>query len=174
MSPVSGVSTHSRPKAAGSFGAGGYAGFLCFNTQPPEGGWHCTIKLGRLNSWFQHTAARRRLEETTAKKPSKKGFQHTAARRRLAKICSLVKSVISFNTQPPEGGWLCELRKGGFLCLFQHTAARRRLARGSKFVLRSLNGFNTQPPEGGWLPPRFETGCKGWFQHTAARRRLAI
>ena len=33
------VSTHSRPKAAGSFfGRYGYPLF-CFNTQPPEGGW---------------------------------------------------------------------------------------------------------------------------------------
>ena len=58
---VAAVSTHSRPKAAGSDGAGGVAEFevsthsrpkaagavsfiiafrlTCFNTQPPEGGW---------------------------------------------------------------------------------------------------------------------------------------
>ena len=36
---VTKVSTHSRPKAAGSFRVGGDASFLCFNTQPPEGGW---------------------------------------------------------------------------------------------------------------------------------------
>ena len=35
---------------------------------------------------------------------------------------------MSFNTQPPEGGWACRVRP------------------------RSLGerGFNTQPPEGGW------------------------
>ena len=34
----------------------------------------------------------------------------------------------SFNTQPPEGGWLV-LKKRGFY----------------------ERGFNTQPPEGGWV-----------------------
>ena len=34
---------------------------------------------------------------------------------------------LSFNTQPPEGGWLC----------------------GIVFICR-LTCFNTQPPEGGW------------------------
>ena len=33
------VSTHSRPKAAGPSWAWCNACFLCFNTQPPEGGW---------------------------------------------------------------------------------------------------------------------------------------
>ena len=33
----------------------------------------------------------------------------------------------SFNTQPPEGGWLINL-----------------------FDCRPLRSFNTQPPEGGW------------------------
>ena len=33
------VSTHSRPKAAGAI-AGNFQGAdVCFNTQPPEGGW---------------------------------------------------------------------------------------------------------------------------------------
>ena len=39
-----------------------------------------------------------------------------------------VPSVCSFNTQPPEGGWVDGQRRGG-----------ARL------------GFNTQPPEGGWV-----------------------
>ena len=33
-------------------------------------------------------------------------FQHTAARRRLAKIGINFYTIICFNTQPPEGGWL--------------------------------------------------------------------
>ena len=32
-----------------------------FNTQPPEGGWHLGLKAPAVYSWFQHTAARRRL-----------------------------------------------------------------------------------------------------------------
>ena len=33
------VSTHSRPKAAGIGSRSDDWGVLCFNTQPPEGGW---------------------------------------------------------------------------------------------------------------------------------------
>ena len=55
-----------------------------------------------------------------------------------------------FNTQPPEGGWV-KVRHNQFcLFVFQHTAARRRL------------GVHT------------DLLCViHWFQHTAARRRLA-
>ena len=33
------VSTHSRPKAAGTSALAASAACCCFNTQPPEGGW---------------------------------------------------------------------------------------------------------------------------------------
>ena len=36
------VSTHSRPKAAGIAPVGAHFGHVCFNTQPPEGGWEST------------------------------------------------------------------------------------------------------------------------------------
>ena len=95
---------------------------------------------------FQHTAARRRLNDRVAKKPTRKGF----------------------NTQPPEGG--CSATFATWQAgRFQHTAARRRLPDNPtvpnkpkvsthsrpkaavKFL--SYNGaftsFNTQPPEGG-------------------------
>ena len=80
-------------------------------------------------------------------------------------------SLMSFNTQPPEGGWyviedvLYDLpvsthsRPKAAVSFphyptigyeFQHTAARRRLATDCK-----TNGesrcFNTQPPEGGCI-----------------------
>ena len=55
-------------------------------------------------------------------------FQHTAARRRLvAATSSASDECRSFNTQPPEGGWLWLLSREKQLLLFQHTAARRRL-----------------------------------------------
>ena len=77
-------------------------------------------------------------------------FQHTAARRRLVKINSLSPfSLISFNTQPPEGGWYFDIKHDGEIQWFQHTAARRRLA------ARNASSLDN-----------------GWFQHTAARRRL--
>ena len=38
-----------------------------------------------------------------------------------------IEADLSFNTQPPEGGWV-----------------------PISSIARSHNGFNTQPPEGGW------------------------
>ena len=144
-----GVSTHSRPKAAGTgnkrvkqgvhrfqhtaarrrlavFVVQNHGHDACFNTQPPEGGWCCSF-------FYQAKCA-------------------------------------CFNTQPPEGGWALAEEVGNFnrvsthsrpkaagfplrrlvvLQVFQHTAARRRLA--------------------GRAAP---TEKRYWFQHTAARRRL--
>ena len=98
------VSTHSRPKAAGS----------------------CILLVG-FTALFQHTAARRRLVPSTPEeieaaivsthsRPKAAGllqhlplcfrlFQHTAARRRLGRDAPSLKHHDRFNTQPPEGGW---------------------------------------------------------------------
>ena len=105
----------------------------------------------------------------------KRLFQHTAARRRLGPTVALIQ--LSFNTQPPEGGWRQTATAAALQTLFQHTAARRRLgvilfcrvwgrlfqhtaARRRLVILihyKSGQGdvcFNTQPPEGGWLSLR--------------------
>ena len=100
----------------------------------------------------------------------------------------------SFNTQPPEGGWVFGCAAGIDDALFQHTAARRRLE-SPEAVCSPDCGFNTQPPEGGWeycvqrpidqalvsthsRPKAAGAVCllklavQLLFQHTAARRRL--
>ena len=144
------VSTHSRPKAAGnvtcrySHASGG------FNTQPPEGGWQYYSTDGFREKWFQHTAARRRLDVYWCATEDIAPFQHTAARRRLGWSSTYPYLMPSFNTQPPEGGW--------------------RLLRS---ILFGNCCFNTQPPEGGWLFPITFLLLSRLFQHTAARRRLA-
>ena len=55
------VSTHSRPKAAGCICAVRFEIVFCFNTQPPEGGWKA--------------------------------------------LRAVADGDAGFNTQPPEGGW---------------------------------------------------------------------
>ena len=55
----------------------------------------------------------------------------------------------SFNTQPPEGGWVVKMET----CM-------------------KGKSFNTQPPEGGWTPNLSLKSEDKAFQHTAARRRL--
>ena len=38
----------------------------CFNTQPPEGGWAFNELIEWVVELFQHTAARRRLDDVVA------------------------------------------------------------------------------------------------------------
>ena len=123
------VSTHSRPKAAGRLSSKLEEVTNCFNTQPPEGGWHICWIFRFVCKTFQHTATRRRLGIGIYKVGTNYEFQHTAARRRLV-LAFEAFSVggPSFNTQPPEGGWIWR-----------------------KFVSFSWTSFNTQPPEGGWF-----------------------
>ena len=103
------------------------------------------------NNWFQHTAARRRLEHQAQIVTCDVLFQHTTARRRLGLLFEWALWHCCFNTQPPEGGWVLAWSGVNSPLMFQHTAARRRL----------------EPKNTSHFPP-IE------FQHTAARRRLVI
>ena len=121
------VSTHSRPKAAGS--------------KPSNPASWC---------WFQHTAARRRLAPnpchtndptwvSTHSRPKAAGHAResftaavvvsTHSRPKAAGICRFGGKFCrcSFNTQPPEGGWVQPFTRLSGATMFQHTAARRRL-----------------------------------------------
>ena len=144
---------------------------MCFNTQPPEGGWlrrwgksfptpmfqhtaarrrlDVAIAAGEIGKQFQHTAARRRLARFWRFPYQSSRFQHTAARRRLGRWQRRLDGLCRFNTQPPEGGWRYFCSRVRYGLQFQHTAARRRLGL-LPHVLQRLCSFNTQPPEGGW------------------------
>ena len=74
---------------------------------------------------------------------------HSRPRAAGLSLGGIFGSTISFNTQPPEGGWIHILTSTGH--------ARR---------------FNTQPPEGGWFSTPQMLLSKSKFQHTAARGRL--
>ena len=99
------VSTHSRPKAAGLYSAEKILlQSVSTHSRPKAAGRH-----GRLYAtvWvFQLTAARRRLVRLLPRAP---------------------RFALSFNSQPPEGGWgvadVTRIRR----VQFQLTAARRRL-----------------------------------------------
>ena len=170
-----------------------WQGYYGFNTQPPEGGW---LDLPSFNTspWFQHTAARRRLDHilqgffgvplfqhTAARrrlanserlKNSVGLFQHTAARRRLATLMVLTDCTNwRFNTQPPEGGWQAARQKRQSHWAFQHTAARRRLGRLIQMSARKA-GFQHTAARRRLGPPSCKTQRVAQFQHTAARRRL--
>ena len=146
------VSTHSRPKAAGTIHPSDDVAPNSFNTQPPEGGWPPTARFRAYARPFQHTAARRRLAIFFDAYQDHLLFQHTAARRRLVFAHNDV-TALHF--------------------LFQHTAARRRLGSLETHKNQSRRSFNTQPPEGGWDINIPNIKRMFQFQHTAARRRLA-
>ena len=127
------------------------------------------------SDWFQHTAARRRLVFKTLFRFAFKWFQHTAARRRLVTHTAAMK-----------------LKQ-----VFQHTAARRRLdGIGYHMFHEFVVSTHSRPKAAGKKPysvhritfdvsthsrPKAAGKRKrkgrlkmNWFQHTAARRRLVL
>ena len=67
-----------------------------------------------VDTQFQHTAARRRLEALCCDNQDGLLFQHTAARRRLAFLFGFNRLLgYGFNTQPPEGGWTTATSSNG-------------------------------------------------------------
>ena len=123
-----GVSTHSRPKAAGSyfsisprftslfqhtaarrrlvwFLALAMLGAACFNTQPPEGGWAARLGIDNTPNVSTHSRPKAAGPQPRQRHTANR-FQHTAARRRLVpRTTARVLLAFCFNTQPPEGGW---------------------------------------------------------------------
>ena len=169
---------------------------MCFNTQPPEGGWVFSWNEKLIWSMFQHAAARRRLDKKTRCLLVWRGFQHAAARRRLGcqslehipkaavstrsrpkaaggQNCRIRCRWYSFNTQPPEGGWMTFSNK--FISSNGVSTRSRPKAAGIDGWTKENPhlGFNTQPPEGGWRYIPLTNKELTRFQHAAARRRLA-
>ena len=145
------VSTHSRPKAAGSIRGKRRLTLVCFNTQPPEGGW--VYYRAVFNSLFVSTHSRPKAAGKNKAQIYRLIKVSTHSRPKAAGRTIAVKCVCQrrFNTQPPEGGWLVyATTKNLYTC------------------------FNTQPPEGGWPSILQWAGEACPFQHTAARRRLEV
>ena len=84
---ASGVSTHSRPKAAAALMSGFLGVYMVSTHSRPKAAAFTDMSVSSMVMPFQHTAARRRL---LPKKPTATAassvFQHTAARRRLLAI----------------------------------------------------------------------------------------
>ena len=143
------VSTHSRPKAAGYKQFGRKWSYLCFNTQPPEGGW----RDGRSIADRQAVSTHSRPKAAGRAAPSSPS------------------DLSGFNTQPPEGGWSIKSVIFPSPRQFQHTAARRRLANVMTLSTKLTKFQHTAARRrlvGVWAD-NFEAMA---FQHTAARRRL--
>ena len=166
------VSTHSRPKAAGSSWSSRWA-------------W----KL------FQHTAARRRLAYPLGMLFDELGFNTQPPEGGWQGFDVARLHQRGFNTQPPEGGWGCQCCKATMRVVSTHsrpkaaglfilycyflfivsTHSRPKAAGiGRGNADRLPRRFNTQPPEGGWPSWVVVVRTQKVFQHTAARRRLGL
>ena len=190
------VSTHSRPKAAGST-----VPVFTFNIQvsthsrPKAAGPE--VMNNALGLMFQHTAARRRLgwkmpkltwqgKVSTHSRPKAAGppkisagyvarwFQHTAARRRLGAGFAVqqFRCAVSTHSRPKAAGGV---KDKSVVAGKVSTHSRPKAAgKSSKSDVRRLCCFNTQPPEGGWQVWPWKSLPWTEFQHTAARRRLVF
>ena len=82
------------------------------------------------------------------------------------------RAQFSFNTQPPEGGWMTCCMICAWNNLFQHTAARRRLV-NANYGTGDDEVFQHTAARRRLGPNNQNYQLMGLFQHTAARRRLA-
>ena len=166
-----GVSTRSRPKAAGTAlrcritpaafqlaaarrrlarGLCVFPNAICFNSQPPEGGWLRVVLVFEPPSIV-----------STRSRPKAAGFS--------PKLKIIIRG--SFNSQPPEGGWPCRHFFGAQLVMFQLAAARRRLAHRHPKT-NSLGGFQLAAARRRLAQHVYVVDYDERFQLAAARRRL--
>ena len=78
---------------------------VCFNSQPPEGGWRTIRIQSGVNACFNSQPPEGGWRAGVVVGIGHVVFQLTAARRRLAVGALLFESFAGFNSQPPEGGW---------------------------------------------------------------------
>ena len=127
LKDIVGVSTHSRPKAAGIVEQWQARTVCRFNTQPPEGGWYRKLAFPVFYPLFQHTAARRRLvswfenqikecDVSTHSRPKAAGLMYDGY---------IEAGKVSTHSRPKAAGTSKGITMS--FALFQHTAARRRL-----------------------------------------------
>ena len=187
------VSTHSRPKAAGSWASrlpppargfntqppeGGWRierGRVCptgrFNTQPPEGGWMpCACSCAAICA-FQHTAARRRLGVQVDVFPERPGVSTHSRPKAAGDPQSETNRLNEFQHTAARRRLVCWVQMALKRKKFQHTAARRRLVLLCRMQLRRRLFQHTAARRRLESLATHAAGLR-MFQHTAARRRL--
>ena len=99
-------------------------------------------------SAFQHAAARRRLDDVDVAVIAQIKVS-TRSRPKAAGVNFgyIATAQVSFNTQPPEGGWPCALIGWQTSTTFQHAAARRRLGSKSKTAAQKADVSTRSRPK---------------------------
>ena len=144
----------------------------CFNTQPPEGGW---ISYNyRFISFSVSTHSRPKAAGDFWFRPTEVPKVSTHSRPKAAgfSTCKPLGQARCFNTQPPEGGWPHFHTGTATICRFNTQPPEGGWV-PARHTARCRGRFNTQPPEGGWERMDRPSQTQHMFQHTAARRRLA-
>ena len=145
------VSTHSRPKAAGRYLENQRQKRNGFNTQPPEGGW--------TEVYFKDEDG---VIVSTHSRPKAAGYPNATL---------AILETVSTHSRPKAAGFqsLASFKYSAF----QHTAARRRLGGGYIFCSGcSQTAFQHTAARRRLGEDGFKKGNETMFQHTAARRRL--
>ena len=132
------VSTHSRLKAAGGGRAGSGICHYGFNTQPPEGGWD----ISEFFSGFTHVSTHSRLKAAGLiwARWLLRVSVSTHSRLKAAGVptATTIISHMSFNTQPPEGGWNSLLSNRNCFTVSTHS---RLKAAGASLKSLAPSGF---------------------------------
>ena len=168
------VSTHSRPKAAGIHPASVIPkARVSTHSRPKAAGYLACADALPLDVVSTHSRPKAAGKATAVITTCATVSTHSRPKAAGDYVRQGLRQEPSFNTQPPEGGWVQSWQTFVHTWKFQHTAARRRLgvqrprrahpppvsthsrpkAAGLLFqayVPISLR-FNTQPPEGGWI-----------------------
>ncbi len=167
------LSFNTQPRRGGcKAGSPNHLAHRGFNTQPRGGGCPNVAKGWLPPNRFQHTAARRRLPTFTALDNAGKNVStHSHPKVAALDYFSHNHKILTFNTQPPEGGCTNSRENGSCRYLSTHShpkvAAMGGLTRIGERSLLSTHShpkvaaqaldeefgegkaFNTQPPEGG-------------------------
>ena len=150
--------------------------FLCrfpgFNTQPPEGGWLPCYPQFFLTANVSTHSRPKAAGSSCYARIYDKAFQHTAARRRLDQYAFPKVSffIVSTHSRPKAAGNLIyKFILSTRVSTHSRPKAAGRLS-GGDVVLSEC--FNTQPPEGGWAHRRM---CRKteWLVSTHSRPKAA-
>ena len=155
----------------------------CFNTQPPEGGWHVSfLKSFRIccfntqppeGGWAVKEVYDPNLDVSTHSRLKAAGqgggegercgrvSTHSRLKAAGSRLSAPSVSNTCFNTQPPEGGWVPLIVMWVLFKCFNTQPPEGGWTRKAAFYQR-YSCFNTQPPEGGWY-------CRCPFQINASR-----
>ncbi len=167
------VSTHSRPKAAGAANLRAH-GIKAVSThsRPKAAGYLACADALPLDVVSTHSRPKAAGKATAVITTCATVSTHSRPKAAGDYVRQGLRQEPSFNTQPPEGGWVQSWQTFVHTWKFQHTAARRRLGvqRPRRAHPPPVSTHSRPKAAGANLIRQDKT--LHLFQHTAARRRL--